>query len=54
VAVAAMSVSVRFEDNDRGDKEPVRSADSNRELQGEQRKRMQTDNLERKESNVEM
>jgi len=38
VAVAAMSVSFRFEDNGRGYKERVRSADSNRGVEGEKRK----------------
>lgn len=38
MAVAAMSVSFRFEDNDRGYKERVRSADSNRDVEGGKRR----------------
>jgi len=39
VAVAAMSVSFRFEDNDRGYKERVRSADSNGGVEVEKRRK---------------
>lgn len=58
MAVAAMSVSFRFEDNDRGYKERVRSADSNGGGEGEEcrreTERRETDNLRRTEKAVEM
>lgn len=53
VAVAAMSVSVGFGDSDRNDKGAVRSADSNREVEGEEQERVETNNVRRREKNVE-
>ena len=53
MAVAAMSVSVGFGDSDRNDKGAVRSADSNREVEGEEQERVETNNVRRREKNVE-